>query len=393
MNLEILKPEVQKYIQENLNTDVNKIALTKSPFKSVTSKELSIQINSKKKAEKKLPTWFNSKNIYFPESLSIEQTSSEKTARYKSKLAIGETLIDLTAGFGVDSFYFSKVIKKVTSCEINSELAEITKHNFTTLGAKNIQILNTDGVSFLESTSVKFDTIYLDPARRSGSAKVFMLKDCTPNIVADLDFLLTKTQRIMLKTAPLLDLKAGLKELKNVREIHIVSTKNECKELIWVIESKTPVDTKIICTTINHSQKEFSFILGTENLAIEFLNKTPSNYLYEPDVALLKSGAFNLIAKEYKLEKLENQSQLYHSEEINEDFAGRIFKVETIFTLQDFKKEKNISGNIIVRNFPEKPEILAKKHKIKQNNHQFYIFTKTQKDGYIVIKAIILQHY
>ncbi|RZJ48930.1 MAG: hypothetical protein EOO19_06770, partial [Chryseobacterium sp.] len=225
MNKKILDKAVQRYIDSNLNADVAKIALAKSPFEGISSAEIVTQINSKKKSQKKLPTWFKTASIYYPATLSIEQTSSEITAKYKSELAKGDSLIDITGGFGVDDYYFAKKVKNLTHCEINEDLSYIAEYNAAVLGTKNINFLPVDGIEYLRSASENFDTIFVDPARRSEIGKVFMLKDCTPDVAANLDMLLTKANRIIVKTAPLLDIKAGFSELKNVSEVHIVDAR------------------------------------------------------------------------------------------------------------------------------------------------------------------------
>lgn len=392
MNEALLAQTVQEYINANLNADVNKIALAKSVFENVSAAELAGQIAAKKKSKHKLPTWFTTQGIYYPLLLSIEQCSSEPTAAYKADLALGNSLIDLTAGFGVDSYFFSKKVDQVYSCEINPELSAISAHNAKILNATPINCLAEDGITFLQNTNIKFDTIYIDPARRSNSTKVFKLKDCTPDVTEHLTLFLEKAQRIIIKTAPLLDISAGLSELHNVSEIHIISVKNECKELLWVIDKNYTAETQIICATINESVKTFSFPIAELKTKIEIGTIEPFGYLYEPDVALLKSGAFNLIAEKFKLEKLHQQSQLYFSPEIKSTFLGRIFEIESLLSLNELKKEKTLKGNVIVRNFPEKAEVLVKKYKIAPSHDDFLIFTQSP-NGYIVIKAKIIQHY
>ncbi|RZL47169.1 MAG: hypothetical protein EOP00_12745 [Pedobacter sp.] len=392
MNENILTDEVQDYIYEHINADVNKIALAKPLFKDISSAELSGQIAAKKKSANKLPTWFNTKKIYYPPLLSIEQCSSEPTAKYKSALVKGNSLIDLTSGFGVDSFFFSEKVEKVYSCEINEELATISGCNVKILGARNIEVLTTDGIEFLKHTSLNFGTIYIDPARRNQLSKVFKLKDCTPDVTEHLNLFLEKAQRIIIKTAPLLDISAGLTALTNVSEIHIVSVKNECKELLWVIDKHFKGETKIVCATLNDAIKTFSFKLNNLKQETEIAQTAPKGYLYEPDVALLKSGAFNLIAEEFSLQKLHQQSQLYFSEQVKPEFLGRIFEIKSLVSVNELKKEKTLVGNVIVRNFPERAENLVKKYKISSSHDDFIIFTQTLK-GYIVIKAKINQHY
>lgn len=395
MNNKLLAKAVQDYINTNLNADVNQIALAKSPFEGITSAELAIQITAKKKSEKKLPTWFHTENIYYPPVLSIEQTSSEITAKYKSKLANEDTLIDLTGGFGVDTYYFAKKVKEVIHCEINPELSAIAQHNALTLNAKNIKFKAEDGITYIQKTDTTFDTIYVDPARRAEKGKVFMLKDCTPDIVTHLDALLKKSSRIIIKTAPLLDISAGLAELNQVSEIHIVSVKNECKELLWVIDKGFDKDTKIIAVTLNNKvEKDFSFYRSAANGAVQFAESLSiDHYLYEPDAALLKSGAFNLIASTYNLLKLHPQTQLFTSDSTNKAFPGRIFKIEAILNTGELKKETNLKGNVIVRNYPAKPEDLVKKYKIKADQQQFLIFTKIANGENVILKASIIQYY
>jgi len=392
LNKFILDTAVQEYINSNLNADVNQIALAKSPFTKVSSKELSIQIKAKKKAEKKLATWFNSGSIYYPEPLSIEQSSSETTAAYKASLINGGSLIDLTGGFGVDSYYFAKKASSVLHCEINEELAQIAAHNAEALQVPNIKFLAGDGLTFLKTTDKTYDTIYIDPARRSNAGKVFMLKDCTPNVVENLGLLLNKATKVIVKTSPLLDITAGLKELNHVTEVHIVSTKNECKELLFVMENTASLKpVKITSITINDKIKQFSFLNGEKSEGI--LAENLLDYIYEPDVALLKSGGFALIGHTYQLEKLQEQTQLYTSNEYKPDFPGRIFKVNEIVSAADLKKIKNLSGNVLVRNYPEQAEILGRKYKIKAGKNEFFIFTQIKASRLLIIKATILQHY
>lgn len=393
MNKNILAPAVQEYIQQHLNADVFTIAMAKSPFPEVSSKELANQIAAKQKSAKKLPKWYHQDLIYYPALLSIEQCSSESTAAYKSGLTIGESLIDLTGGFGVDSFFFAQKLTSVTHCEINPELSEIAAYNAKVLKQDNMNFLALDGILYLQESQVHFDNIYIDPARRSTAGKVFMLKDCTPNVVEHLDLLLSKSKRIIIKTAPLLDLSAGLKELKNVAEIHVVSVKNECKELLWILENNPSGKVKVVCTTLNEQEKSFSFFKGEEDQEAEIPEQELQQYLYEPDTALLKGGAFNLIASRYGLQKLHSQTQLYTSAEVLEDFPGRRFRINGLLSPADLKKEKDLRGNVIARNYRDKAEQLVKKYKIKPDQQRFLIFTQSKKQGYLVIDASIEQHY
>ncbi|UKT65807.1 class I SAM-dependent methyltransferase [Pedobacter mucosus] len=394
MNKNLLDQAVQNYINASLSADINQIALAKSRFEGITSGELAEQITAKKKSEKKLPTWFNTPNIYYPPPLSIEQTSSEKTAKYKAKLVKGDSLIDLTGGFGVDSFYFAKETAEVIHCEINAELSAIVTYNYALLNAKNIQCYAENGIELIKNGVKQYGTVYIDPARRAEKGKVFMLKDCSPDVVSNLDTILEKTSRIIIKTAPLLDISAGLLELKFVSEIHIVSVKNECKEILWVIDKDFNGTLKIIASTLNEIEKYFVFLKSEAEIPVDFIdNLAEQKYLYEPDVALLKSGAFNLIAKRYELKKLHPQTQLYASNNINRNFPGRIFEIKQIILPKDLKKKEGVIGNVIVRNYPAKPEELVKKYKIKSAKEDFLIFTKTLNENNVILRSQIVQYY
>ena len=179
----ILNQEIQDFINANLKKDISKIAFQKNPFPEVDFAVILNQITAKSKSEHKLPTRFSTKNIIYPSKISVEQTSSEKTALYKSEIISGESLIDMTGGFGVDDFYFSKKFKSVVHCEMNYELSDSVNHNFQQLKAQNIKCFAGDSLEILKNLNRKFDWIYIDPSRRSDAkGKVFMLKDCLPNV-------------------------------------------------------------------------------------------------------------------------------------------------------------------------------------------------------------------
>lgn len=400
MNNQLLDKDVQVYIRSHTDADVHKIAMAKSPFPGVTGRELSAQISARKKCIRKLPLWFHTENIYYPSLLSVEQCSSAVTADYKAKLAKGDSLIDITGGYGVDSYFFAKTNTSVIHCEINKELSDIAAYNAKLLGVSNMRFVSGDGMEWLKDSALQYTSIYIDPARRSDVGKVFMLKDCTPNVVAHLDLLLSKATRVLIKTAPLLDISAGLKELKCVEEVHIVSVRNECKELIWVLKEGYEGELKIISSTLNDGLKQFSYTKGQEvvidtqfSASDRTIVHSSGQYLYEPDVALLKSGAFNLIAERYCLQKLDHQTHLYVSSQVHSDFPGRIFQIEEVHTPAEIRKHKNLVGNVIVRNYPAEAAVLTKKYKIKAHNTHFLIFTQSHTQGKIIIRGTILQHY
>ena len=387
MNQDLLKSEVQKFINESLEVNFSKIALLKNPFPEISWTEILTQIASKAKAKTKLPTWFNTNNILYPSKISIEQTSSEITANYKTRLASGESIIDLTGGFGIDDYYFSKVFSKVIHCELKQELHDIVKNNLLSLSVKNIECHYGDSLETLKKLNLKFDWIYVDPSRRNDAkGKVFMLKDCLPNVPENLDLYFTFSDNILIKTAPLLDISAGLSELKNVSEIHVVAINNEVKELLWVLKKDFQGSQKIKTINILKDKEEkFEFDLATnDNLPIY---SEPKKYLYEPNSAILKSGGFNNIAINYKLSKLHQHSHLYTSEELIE-FPGRSFKITQILEYNKTNMKEfliNSKANITTRNFPESVDELRKKWKIKDGGELYSFFTTDKTNRKIVL--------
>lgn len=389
MNKRILNTGVQSFIVENTNTDIVSVLLKKQFFEGVSQKELVEQLEAKKKCKDKLPSWFNTVNIYYPNKLNIEQTSSEQTARYKSKLTSGKTLLDLTGGFGVDTYFFSKQMDTVFHCEINSELSEIAKHNFKIFDQNNITCIPEDGIQFLKKTDQKFDWIYIDPSRRNNDkGKVFLLKDCLPNLPENIQALFEKTKNILVKTSPLLDISQSIKELDFVKEIHVVAINNEVKELLYVLEHGFKKD--VIINAINLIQDQevvFSFNLQKEpSAAVTYEN--PEEYLYEPNSAILKSGGFKSIAKTYGVKKLHQHSHLYTSEALI-DFPGRRFEITTVlpYSKNVLKELKITKANITTRNFPASVAELRKKHKIKDGGDVYLFFTTNINSKLIILNC------
>ncbi len=385
----ILKKEVQLFIQENLKANINELILKGSPFKDITVQELANQIIAKQKSEKKLSVWFNSKNIYYPPKLSIEQTSSEATAVYKSKILKGDSIIDITGGFGVDCFAFSKQFKKVTHCEINKELSEIVTHNYKQLEIDNIKTVAQDGLEYLKNTTQKFDCIYIDPSRRSDvKGKVFLLKDCLPNVPENIDFLFEKSNIILIKNSPILDITSTINDLKFVKEIHIIAVNNEVKELLFLLQrnNKELIEIKTINLLKNNTQ-EFDFILKKDNCESYSL---PNNYLYEPNAAILKSGGFSEVSSKLKLNKLHQHSHLYTSDELFLDFPGRTFKIKEVFLYNKKRIKKQIAlskANITTRNFPKTVAQIRKETKIKDGGDSYLFFTTNLNNELIVISC------
>ncbi len=362
------------------------MAFQGSPFIEVSTRELLEQLSGKKKAEKKLPTWFKHRGIIYPPNINLEQTSSEITAEYKASLVSGKTLVDLTGGFGIDSYFFSKQVEKVYHLELNVDLQEIAAHNFGILGAKNVISEAGDGMAFLKNTSETFDWIYVDPSRRDDAGgRVFLLSDCLPNVPETLDLLQEKAGNLMIKTSPLLDIQAGLRELENVREIHIVAVDNDVKELLWILDCETSAEIKI--KTINFQKQKKQVFESSFSQQVEEEYGEPQEYLYEPNAAIMKSGSFAALGEQYGLEKLHPNTQLFTGGFV-EDFPGRSFRIEKIlpYRKKDLKKAFGSGkANITVRNFPESVENLRKIFKIKDGGADYLFFTTLLSEEKVVL--------
>ena len=377
MNLTILHENIQQFIANNLKTDLTKLILKGSPFDTVSIQELAVQIASKKKSEKKLPSWFTTQNIYYPPTLNIEQTSSEITAQYKANLVSGKSLIDITGGFGVDACAFSKHFKHITHCEIDSYLSAIAKHNYQQLGITNITTIADNGISYLKNNLQRYNCIYIDPSRRDEhKSKVFLLKDCVPNIPEQLELLFSKTNTILVKNSPILDISSTIKELQFVKEIHIVAVDNEVKELLFLLEKE--YDKSIKITTVNFHKNTTQKFQFNWNIAATSNYSEALSYLYEPNVAILKSGGFHQVSEQFKLFKLQQHSHLYTSTNLIA-FPGRIFNISQVIPY-DKKLLKNLitsgKANITTRNFPETVSQIRKKTKLRRGATIFVFYNR-----------------
>lgn len=385
MDHSILTQVVQDFINQNISANITQLALQKNPFPETNWTLILQQIAAKQKAITKLPSWFKTPNIYYPSKVSVEQTSSEKTARYKSDLISGKNLIDLSGGFGVDDFYFAQRFLNVTHCEIDIDLSKIVQHNFEQMGVSNIECVSGDSEVTLTNLNKSFDWLYIDPSRRNeAKGKVFMLKDCLPNVPEKLDFYYRFTSNLMIKTAPILDITAGLSELQNVKAIHIVALENEVKELLWIIEKDWIGNPKI--TTINLTkEKTETFSFEWNSVAVAEYSE-PKTYLYEPNAAIMKSGGFDWISTQFKLKKLHSHSHLYTSDTLIE-FPGRVFAIDQTvpYNKTEMKLLGNQKANITIRNFPDTVENIRKKWKINDGGNCYSFFTTDVNNHKIVL--------
>ena len=380
---EILRPEIQKYIQDNLHENLGRLLLKKSPFPEVSMQEIAQQIKGKLIAAKKSP-FLLKENIVFPPHLNLEQASSESTAKEKAENLSGKAFLDLTCGFGIDAYFLSQNFSEVTLLEQNKDLLEIVQHNWKTLG-REANFINENLEHFLEINEKEkhFDLIYLDPARRDKDhRKKFLLSDLSPNILEIQDKLLSISKKTMIKLSPLIDLKYLQTAVKSIDEIEIIAVKNEVKEIVLHLIPNTENKLKITTKNLSTEEPNFSFSPEEESAVTpEFSDIL--EYLYIPNNAVLKSGAFNLVSKKFGLKKLHPNTHLYTSDKAV-DFCGRVFKVKEI-SAKEIKKGD--AFNIISKNHPLSPEQIKTKYKLKNGGEHYLIFTQSAK-GKVILQTL-----
>ena len=382
MKTEILNKEVQNYINANLETDLHSLLLKKSPFSEVSMQEMVQQIKGKKVAHRKFP-FLLKENIVFPPNLNLEQASSQSTAEFKAENLNGKKFLDLTCGFGIDAYFLSRNFEEITLVEKNPELLDVVKHNWKILN-KKATFVNENLEHFLAKNSESFDVIYLDPARRdSEKNKKFLLEDLSPNLLEIQDQLLEISSQIIIKLSPLIDISYLISVLKNVAKIQIIAVRNEVKELIVFLEkARKGDDVEISCINLESDDAEFAFQFKEEKTAVSAFSE-PQQFLYIPNNAVLKSGAFNLISQFFNGKKLHPNTHFYTSDKRIERFPGRILEINMIDSKHIRKGEKY---NIISKNYPLSPDEIKKKYKILDGGNCYLIFTQTQ-NRKIILKS------
>ena len=378
---------------------VHELALQRNKYKHLSDDEwrwFLQQVEGRERTADKLPTFAAIDDWWYPVRLSCEQCSSELTAKYKSKIInpkseiINGQFLDLTAGYGVDTYFLSEHFAHTDYVEQNEELCRIAAHNFSLIdNRKSIIVHNTTAEEFLTSLPFRegsglgsFDLIFLDPARRdSHGGKVFRLEDCTPNVVELLPTLLqhlTPDGRIMLKLSPMLDITQAVKELSAVSiqwSVYVVAVKNEVKEVLLLSRKSKDESPKTDITAIDLAEPEKAFVFTREEeceaSSLPFQGKLEGAYLYEPNAAILKAGGYKLVAQRFGLQKLDVNTHLYTSEALVSDFPGRIWKC-----LNEPINDKMVHGqmvNVLTRNYPLTAEQLKKKLKLKDGGEMFVI--------------------
>ena len=341
---------------------------------------LARQTEGRKIVATKLPSWAENMSIRFPKKISLEQCSSEATALYKAGLVSGESLVDLTGGFGVDCSFLSKNFKSTEYVEQNEELCDIARHNFNVLGL-NINVNNSESVEYLEGMS-PVDCIYIDPARRNiKGKKTADLSLCSPNLLEIRDILLKKCNTLLVKLSPMFDISSALEVFPECKQVHVVSVKNECKELLLLVEKGFCGETEIVCVDLDELGVR-SEELGVRSKEILLIvnYSMPKNYLYEPYASIMKAGLFKTVANKYNVQKLHPNTHLYTSDEYIENFPGRSFLINRVTKVQRKEIQDIDKANLSIRNFTGNVADLKKKLKLKDGGN-IYIFACTLNDN------------
>ena len=421
----------QDFIRQHQDDDVRQLAFLGSKYPEVDMPFALDQIRGRKMARVKLPRWASLEGIIYPPHISMEQCSSESTALYKAELAArllglpasssGTEMkaeneiefVDLTGGFGVDfSYIAARLGVKSMYVERQAHLCEAAKENFGRLGLKNAIVKNGDGIEVLHSfhpkkkdaasaddslgitydqprsllkTNLGLKIIFIDPARRDDAGNmVVSLKDCTPDVTVLQEEMFLKSDYVIIKLSPMLDWHRAISELSHVREVHIISVNNECKELLLVLSARNMGENlRIYC--INDAQSFVCDELDMESSQVKIAPSTLEEmlYLYEPNASLMKAGCFGVLSGRYDARMLSKNSHLFVSREPIAAFPGRSFRIIAVSSFNKKELKRHLSGitkaNIATRNFPLSVAELRKRLKLKDGG-ETYIFATTLSD-------------
>ena len=379
------------FIREHATADVRSLALQAARYPHVDMRVAMTQIEGRQLAVAKLPTWAATEGVIYPVRLSMEQCSSETTARYKASLVGGRCLADLTGGFGIDCSYMSEQFERATYIERNQDLCDIARHNFALLG-RPISVVNGNSEEVLASLPQQ-DWIFVDPARRDGRGnKVVALSDCEPDVCALKPLLQQKASRIMIKCSPMLDISLAVRQLQMVSEVHVVSVNNECKELLLLLDQACTEEMRIHTVNFQGNRvQHFVYTLLEESEAACIYASQVGNYLYEPNSSMMKAGCFRLPADRYGLSKLHPNTHLYTADHLVEDFPGRVFEVNNVvgFSKSELKSlsAELKRANVAVRNFPEHPDALRKRLKIADGGDTYLFATTLNTEKKVIISG------
>ena len=379
------------FIREHADDDVRQLALRGSKMSEVDLSYALEQIAGRQKAHTKLPSWASIDGIVYPPHLSMEQCSSELTARYKASIAgKGALFVDLTAGFGVDMAFIAQGFQKAVHVERQPQLCAISSENYNVLGLNHIEVVCGDGVEYLHTMN-HADLLFIDPARRDEhGGRTYGIADCTPNVLEMLDEMLEKADRVMIKLSPMLDWRKAVADLGKVNEVHIISVDNECKELLLAVNSEERgknsalPSLRVVCVNLlsdgNKECFEFDGYHASPSSSAFHFSPFDSRFLYEPNASIMKAGCFGLLEQRFGVMQLDKNSHLFVSDKEVIGFPGREFLIEKRTSMNKRELKAALAdidkANITVRNFPMSVAELRKRLKLKEGG-EVYIFATT----------------
>lgn len=391
------------FVLEHRADDVRQLALQAARYPGVDMPMACLQIAGWQMAERKMPTWAVTEGLLYPPHLSLEQCSSEETARYKAQLVEGDSFVDLTGGMGVDFSFMARGRSSKTLVEREASLCELARHNLPLLGL-GAQVVCDDAEHYLEQME-PVDTIYLDPARRGTAGnKVFALADCSPDVSKLASKLLAKAPQVIVKLSPMLDITQALRQLTNVRVVHVIAVGGECKEL--VVEMRRDWDASgvygVHCVNMHPNGRIDRFSYSSEDVEnatapmCQERQLTAGNYLYEPNATIMKAGSYDLFAQRNGLWVVSADSHLMVGDHLLEGFPGRTFKIEAVSSTNKRELKTVLKGvkraNVAVRNFPMKAAELARRLGLKDGGDTYVFGTTTAAGQHIVIKTTKITH-
>lgn len=396
----------EEYIRIHRDDDVRRLAL--APAEGLSGeerREALVQISGRQAARRKLPLWAATEGLLYPEHISLEQCSSEATARYKARLAArvadtGGDMADITGGMGVDFAALAPLFRKAFYIERQAALVALAGHNLPLLGVTNAETVSADGTQWLRETGRHFALIYADPARRSTSgARTYAIADCTPDISALLPLLLSKSDTVIVKLSPMLDHHKAVRDLApHVGEVHIVASEGECKELLLVLRA-APTDTPTVyCANLSkNGEAPVSLLSGVgeapaspERCIAEAVTSPLQDYsfLFEPNPAIMKAGCFALLCERYGVAEVSRWSHLFVSKTPVPDFPGRAFRIHTVTSLSRKELRRALTGitsaNITCRGCPLTPDALRRRLGLRDGGEK-YLFAAARADGATVL--------
>ncbi len=382
-------PFLLDFIWQHRDDDPRQLALSAKKHPNLPISQAAAQVQALQKIRHKIPSWYQA-GLEFPLAISLEQASSEHTARFKAGLFAGRKMADLTGGLGIDSFFFARQFESLTYVEQNEALLTAAQHNFAQLGTSNVRFEHSTAEDFLANTPDNFDLLYLDPARRNErKGKVFQLADCSPDVLNIKDLMLKKSPRVLIKTAPLLDLRMAAGQLGQVSKIWVIASEGDCREVLYLLESTAPTldEIPIEAVVLTDSEPQIFGFNWAEEQQSAAVFSTPQNFLYEPNPAILKAGAFRSFGQRFGLSKLHANTHLYTSSAFCQGLPARSFTIEQVCKY-DRKTVQNAvpegKANITCRNFPDNPDQVRRKLGLADGG-DVYLFAATDAENRKVV--------